>query len=536
MVFYRKYRPQTISDLDSASVRETLFAVLQKDIPHAFLFTGPKGLGKTSTARIVAKVVNCTGRAINKEQLTKNEEQKGKVLSQKSSVQSGESVEPCGKCDQCVSITNGTNIDVLEIDAASNRGIDEIRELKEKIRLAPVAARRKVYIIDEVHMLTTEAFNALLKTLEEPPGHAMFVLCTTEAHKVPETIVSRCFQIHFQLAKDSEIVNALRKIKEEEKINIDEPAIEDIAHSSDGSYRDATKVLEEMVLLAAGKKIDSKFVDEHYHIHGLQVYIKEFLLALASKNTKVVLNYIASSVNQGTDMKYILTKLTEALHELLLQNIDSSFATRYYIPGNTFSLDEIKYLIELFSKAGADMKYAVLPQLPLELAVIEWCEDKSKVTSQKLQVANKEQSNTVVEDNDVSVSSLRKKVGTMKKIKAMYGSSPAEQNKSDESVSIKTTSVELMHTNGDGTVTREWMDTFWKSFIDEMKKYNHTVAGVLRGCTIKSFAGQTLVIQTAYKFHKERLDDIKNRDSLLKIGKLLTGKAVQIEVELRNRG
>ena len=164
MVFYRKYRPQKIDDLDSAAVRDTLHAVLQNDVSHAFLFTGPKGLGKTSTARIVAKVVNC------------ERKKKG-------------SIEPCNECDQCVSITNGTNVDVLEIDAASNRGIDEIRELKEKIRLAPVAAHRKVYIIDEVHMLTTEAFNALLKTLEEPPSHAMFILCTTEAHKVPETIV-----------------------------------------------------------------------------------------------------------------------------------------------------------------------------------------------------------------------------------------------------------------------------------------------------------------------------------------------------------
>src|SRR5215469_4743338 len=196
MVFYRKYRPQHISDLDSASVRQTLYAVLQKNIPHAFLFTGPKGLGKTSTARIVAKVVNCEKR------------KKGET-------------EPCNICSQCVSIASGTNVDVLEIDAASNRGIDEIRELKEKIRLAPVLAIQKVYIIDEVHMLTTEAFNALLKTLEEPPEHAMFILCTTEAHKVPETIVSRCFQIMFKPATDQEIARSLERVAKGENLKIE---------------------------------------------------------------------------------------------------------------------------------------------------------------------------------------------------------------------------------------------------------------------------------------------------------------------------
>src|ERR1700722_6921705 len=206
MVFYRKYRPQKIDYLDSAAVRDTLHAVLQNDVSHAFLFTGPKGLGKTSTARIVAKVVNCERR------------KKGEV-------------EPCNECDQCVSITNGTNVDVLEIDAASNRGIDEIRELKEKIRLAPVAAKRKVYIIDEVHMLTTEAFNALLKTLEEPPEHAMFILCTTEAHKVPETIISRCFQVQFKPAKDKEIARSLTRIIEGEEINIEKDVLRVISQT-----------------------------------------------------------------------------------------------------------------------------------------------------------------------------------------------------------------------------------------------------------------------------------------------------------------
>src|SRR5258706_12597240 len=248
MVYYRKYRTQKISDLDSIKVRETLTAVLSsKEIPHAFLFTGPKGIGKTSTARIIAKVVNCLHQ----------DRHSGK------SANVG-SFEPDNLCDQCISITNGSNIDVLEIDGASNRGIDEIRDLRDKVKLAPAAAQKKVYIIDEVHMLTTEAFNALLKTIEEPPPHVMFIFCTTEPQKVPATIVSRCFHVTFSRATEKEIVHSLQRIVKGEKLDIDEKVLLEIAKLSDGGFRDATKVLEEIVMKAGGKRITLELFEEAY--------------------------------------------------------------------------------------------------------------------------------------------------------------------------------------------------------------------------------------------------------------------------------
>ena len=518
MVFYRKYRPQKIDDLDSAAVRDTLHAVLQNDVSHAFLFTGPKGLGKTSTARIVAKVVNC------------ERKKKG-------------SIEPCNECDQCVSITNGTNVDVLEIDAASNRGIDEIRELKEKIRLAPVAAHRKVYNSDEVHMLTTEAFNALLKTLEEPPSHAMFILCTTEAHKVPETIVSRCFQIMFKPATEEELVRSFKRIVEGEKLEIDDEALKYIAYLANRGFRDGAKALEEVSLLAKpGEKMAKEFIEKIYKTSITIQGSFSFLKFLKDKDIKKCLEMIKALIDEGADLKYFTTQLLSELHEILLNNVELGEINKTLLGTLKFKNDEIVRLVNLFSKASIDIKYAVLPQLPLEMAVIEWCEEE--VGSRKLEVGNENgkakvekasSSSVIAEDEEVSVSTLRKQVGNMKKIKALYGDKAVKSAVTEEEVVVSTTTVELMHTSGDGTVTKEWMEHFWRSLIDEMKKYNHTVAGVLRGCQIKSYTDQKLVIQTGYKFHKERLDDMKNHDALMKISKMLTGKDVAIEIELRKQ-
>jgi DNA polymerase-3 subunit gamma/tau len=527
MVFYRKYRPQKIDDLDSSSVREILHAILQKNIPHAFLFTGPKGLGKTSTARIVAKVVNC-----------------------ETSVKKRENgLEPCNTCDQCISITSGTNVDILEIDAASNRGIDEIRELKEKIRLSPVAAKRKVYIIDEVHMLTTEAFNALLKTLEEPPEHAMFILCTTEAHKVPETILSRCFNIQFKPATEEELVRSFKRIVKGEKVAIDEEALKVIASMADGGFRDGVKVLEESVLLAEGKTITKQLIENKYNFSTTGNFIDQLLKALKKRDVKTGLEIIQKMVDQGTDTKFFIEKLISTYHALMLIEIK---ANNQPAP-SAYTLEEIKTIVELLSKAYGEMKTAVLPQLPLELAVIDWCANLQNQAGQNAEprgnvIARNETdlaagrqakqsqddrhpSLAMTNEEEVSVSSLRKQVGTIKKLKALYGEKKDESQ--NEEVIVTTTSVELMQTSGDGPVTTEWMDLFWRNLISEMKKYNHTVAGVLRGCTIKSYSDQNLIIQTAYKFHKERLDDMKTREALLKISKLLTGKDIQITVELR---
>lgn len=353
MVFYLKYRPQKIEDLDSVNVRDTLKAVLagskKKTLSfHAFLFTGPKGLGKTSTARIVAKFLNCEKRKPG-------------------------DLEPCNKCYQCTSITSGNNFDVVEIDAASNRGIDEIRELKERINLSTASSPYKVYIIDEVHMLTTEAFNALLKTLEEPPVHVVFILCTTEPQKVPATIASRCLHIPFGIATDEELKRSFKRIIKGEDLRVEDGALDVIANLSDGSFRDGSKILQELSVKAGKKKITEEFVLDNFKIVDVNFQMLELLKFLKAKDAKGSLDLVNKISMQGVDMKYFIEELVNELHSTLLLSIKNEEKD------TDFTLFELRTLMKLLMRANLQLKYSVLPQLPLELAIIEFIKEQGGV-------------------------------------------------------------------------------------------------------------------------------------------------------------
>ena len=226
---YRKYRSQTFGDLvgQDAASRALQGAIISGRVAHAYLFSGSRGTGKTSAARLLAKAINCTGR-------------------------SRDSAEPCNRCQSCLEMTAGSALDLIEIDAASNRGIDEIRDLREKVNLAPALGPFKVYIIDEAHMLTEPAFNALLKTLEEPPAHVVFILCTTDAQKIPLTVIGRCQQFVFRRHSEEQIVSRLSYIASAEKVSVDPDAMALIARTAQGSMRDAVGLLDQLVPLAMG--------------------------------------------------------------------------------------------------------------------------------------------------------------------------------------------------------------------------------------------------------------------------------------------
>lgn len=433
MVFYRKYRPQTIEELDTASIRQSLGAVLSSGkVPHALLFTGPRGLGKTSGARIVAKSINC---------------------------EKGQSGAVCGKCSACVSITEGRNLDVLEIDAASNRGIDEIRDLREKIKLAPSSSLYKVYIIDEVHMLTTEAFNAILKTLEEPPSHAVFVLCTTEAHKLPATIISRCLRFDFKRATNEDIIRSLERIVKGEKMKIEKEVLERIAQGSDGSFREAAKILEQAVF---SQKPITKELIEHILGETQNLNPQDLLKFLAKKEAKEAVLEINRLIEAGENLPVYTEKILTLLHKILMVKVGVTNEEVVDL-ASLWQKEEVVRLIELFSRASMELKSTVVPQLPLELAVVEWCE-----------------------------------------ISAGASGDPKENL-------LRDTPHRAPRSEKENDIFR-----LWPQIIEATKEYNHTLAGVLRGCQPQNFDGKILTIETFYQFHKDKLNDPKTAGVLNK--------------------
>lgn len=340
-MFYLKYRPQTIAELDNTQVREKIVNILKtKDIPHALLFVGSKGMGKTSTARIIAKAVNCLENAF---------------------ADKSDSFEPCNTCSNCTSIDKGSSPDVVEQDAASNRGIDEIRKLIKEASFAPMAGKYRVYIIDEAHMITPDAFNALLKTLEEPPQTVMFILATTNEEKVPTTIISRCVRIPFGQANKADIIHMLDRMTASEKISISAEIKEIIYKYSDNSFRDAAKLLEELILQNKLSPIEA----EKY----LGVNSKYNLLSLIKNNPlKDSLSWIEEFTSNGGNSKRLIEDILKTLQvQLLLKAGVTTDATDL-----GYSPIEIARFMKLLHVAYKDLKITPIESLPLEIAVVEF--------------------------------------------------------------------------------------------------------------------------------------------------------------------
>ncbi len=344
-MLYLKYRPQTIAEIDSVAVREKLGNLLEAKTPsHAFLLTGSRGTGKTSSARVIAKSLNCEENA-----------RAGK----------GNSFEPCNKCDTCKSITRGVASDVFELDAASHRKIDDIRDLIEGVAYSPVSCRFKVYIIDEVHMLTREAASALLKTLEEPPAHAVFVLATTDKEALPSTIISRCINIEFGKAQEQELVSMMKRIAKQEAIKVDEELLALIARHAEGSFRDGVKLLEQAIEQKA------LTAEEFNKITGSLKSELAFLKLLQKKEQKEALTFLEELDQAGGSFKVLTEDLLDSLHRLLLSKNGIKTGLLEELD---FSIKEIAILMKLLIKAYEDLKISPIESVPLSIVVIEYCE------------------------------------------------------------------------------------------------------------------------------------------------------------------
>ena len=429
MSYYQKYRPEKIAELDLVSVREEFEKTLKSGhIGHAYLFVGPRGSGKTSTARILARVVNC---------------------------EKNISGEPCGECNACVTIKNQSAVDVIEIDAASHRGIDDIRDLREKIKLTPVILKKKVYIIDEVHMLTNEAFNALLKTLEEPPAHAMFILCTTEVHKVPETIASRCVKLMFYKATVAEVRTALEKAIKGEGIKIDKDALDILTESVDGSLREAHKVLEQ--LAQTGEKIDLERVKTVLGLMGSQ-QVELLIKAVEEGNVAEVVEIMKSCEEKATDSNALIKGLLQSLEQRLFKKIEAK-------KDSDFEKEMIKGLIDV----APQIKTSPLPLLPIELFCVEMVE--GRVKSQELRGKKKE---------------------------VCVGARDPSAKPQDDGQAISFNKIVAD----------------WPQLLNRLAPRNHSVAGLLRGARPKEIDGGKLIIEVFYKFHKEQLEQEDRRNMI----------------------
>lgn len=374
MVFYRKYRPQKLSEMaGQESIRKTLTAQLATGkISHAYLFAGPKGTGKTTTARILAKAVNCKKVDSRKKSVNLPVGKAGREPASENFVFQ----EPCDNCDSCLAVVEGRHLDLIEIDAASNRGIDEIRDLREKIKLAPVAGRYKVYILDESHMLTAEAANALLKTLEEPPAHAIFVLATTQPEKLPSTIVSRCTRFDFAPATVEEIITALEKIARKEKIGVENKILELIAANSDGSFRDAVNIFDQ---LAVQDKLVLTEVEQFLSVGPTAV--AEFVQNLFAKNPTAAVLQINSLAEKGVNLQLFIKETLNFLRKLLFLKAGLAIEAKNDLTAQdlkklerlkTVDQTQVLRLAKLISEAERQMRFSPIIQLPLELAVLEF--------------------------------------------------------------------------------------------------------------------------------------------------------------------
>ena len=492
--FYRKWRPQSFDELiGQERVTRTLQnAIRTNRVVHAYLFAGHRGTGKTTTARILAKALNCV---------------------------QGPTPTPDNTCPNCEAIGGGYSMDVIEIDAASNRGIEEIRELRDRIRLAPTEGRYKIYIIDEAHMLTTEAANALLKTLEEPPAHAVLVLVTTEPHRLPPTILSRCQRFDFRRVSQKEIIARLSTIAQTEGFRIDDAALTLIASSADGSLRDAESILDQLVSFAEGP-ISSQDVQAVLGILAEEVALR-FADSIIARDAAACLDLVGQVINEGKDVRQVLRTLLDHFRDLLLlktgtagEVLDTTEqrlrALQQQVPPT--SVEEILRALNVLSAAASEARWSPQPRLLLEIALIRLCRPEMDPTLEGLRSRLSALEQRLGEG--AAPTPQRVPPASAPPVRELTPKSPVKPAPKDPTnAAPEPAVVAVVETPQAVAVALEDVRRSWARILEEVKKTKMFCHALLIEGVPLGVEGDHLVIglRSGYNFHLDNLHRPENR-------------------------
>jgi len=479
---YRKYRPQNFEEVVGQNyIKLTLeHEIKSGKIAHAYLFCGPRAVGKTTLARVLAKAINCESRKEN-------------------------TAEPCNKCQSCQEITQGKALDIIEIDAASHTGVDNVREnVIANARVAPSRAKYKVFIIDEVHMLSISAFNALLKVIEEPPSFVVFILCTTEVHKVPTTIISRCQRFDFKRISVTDIVKKLNYIIKVEKIKVNKTILEAIARQSEGHMRDAESLLGQIVAIG-GREITQEEADLVIPRSDLTEVVN-LIDYLVKKDCSSGIGLINKLIDEGVDLKVFLSDLIEILRKMLLSKISPGLIQKLGLElgesleikvsqiGQNLAVEQLLVFIERFIKARNELKGSFIIQLPIELAIAELCSTANLLPNQ----------------------TAAKREGSHPKLSNNIPNNPlAPQN--TNAPAVKSTSISANAANIASDISQDQLLAKWNEVLAKIKQYNHSLSFILRVCQPKSLVGNQLTLVFKYKFHQDRVNEPNIKATIEKV-------------------